>query len=112
MKFLLDEDVPLELLKILQKSGHDIIRVTPSSPDPEIAERAKKEKRILITLDKDFTNRAQFPPKEYDVVQFRIHPPYAERLIEAMDELLRSLSPEEWKGLIVVQEGGHIRVPE
>lgn len=112
MKFLLDEDVPLDLLKTLQKLGHDVSRVIPSTPDSEVARRAKSEKRILITLDKDFTSRAMYPPQEYDIVQIRIHPPYAERIIEAFKTLLQSLPFEEWRGLIILQEGGRIRASE
>jgi len=110
MNFLIDEDVPFKLLKTLEMFGHDCVRTAPASSDSEVAGRAKKEGRILITLDKDFTNIARYPPAKYNIVRIQIHPPYADAIIEAFKKLLNSVKPDEFKGLIILQPKGHIRV--
>lgn len=110
MKFLMDEDVPLKLANALSSRGHDCVRVKPSSADLENAKRAKAEERLLITLDKDFTNISMYPPSQYNILIFQIHPPYADKIIEAMEKLLRALQPSEFKGLIIAEKSGHIRL--
>ena len=57
MKFLADENVPYGVIKRLRKEGIDIISVYDVQrgiTDPEVAELANQEERILITFDKDF----------------------------------------------------------
>jgi len=57
MKLLLDTCVWGGACKELQSAGHDIIWAGewPEDPgDDEILERAHREGRILVTLDKDF----------------------------------------------------------
>lgn len=57
MKLLLDTCVWGGVLKDLRAAGHDVIWAGewPEDPgDSEILERAHKENRALVTLDKDF----------------------------------------------------------
>ena len=112
MKFLIDEDIPVKLIGALRSLGHDVLRVERAKSDKEIAERAKKDDRILITLDKDFSNRALFPPKEFNIIQVQIHPPYAETVIVAITKLLKMVSQDGLQGFIVLQKSGPIRLPE
>ena len=110
MKFLIDEDVPVKLIEALSAMGHDCLRVKPSSSDREIANQSKKEERILVTLDKDFSNIATYPPSEFNIVRIQIHPPYVEALIEAFEKLLKSVPLDSFKGLIILEKSGHIRI--
>lgn len=112
MKFLIDEDVPVKLLRTLTKAGHDAVRVAPSSPDPTNAARALQEGRILVSLDKDFTNKSMYPPERFTIVSIRLHPPYAEDVISAFMGLLKQFPPEQLKGLIVLGPAGSIRILE
>ena len=65
MKFLIDEDVPVKLLRTLTAAGHDARRVAQATPDPTVAAQAREEDRVLVTLDNDFTNTAtsKSPPQ-------------------------------------------------
>ncbi|MDO8498308.1 MAG: DUF5615 family PIN-like protein [bacterium] len=57
MKFVADENLGIQVPKFLRKSGFDIISVSEFAPgitDYGVLEIANEEKRILITLDKDF----------------------------------------------------------
>ncbi len=112
MRFLADEDVPCKLLVALRAAGHDAVRVDQAGSDQAIAHRAKAERRIIVTLDKDFTNRALYPPSEFTIIHIRIHPPYARDLIEAFMRLLDVLPSEKFHGLIVLQKLGSIQVSE
>ncbi len=57
MKFLADENIPLEVVSNLVKLGFDIVSVSKLSPgisDEEVLTLAIKQKRVLITFDNDF----------------------------------------------------------
>ena len=57
MKLLLDTCVWGKACKELQSAGHDVVWAGewPEDPgDDEILERAHREGRVLVTLDKDF----------------------------------------------------------
>ena len=110
MKFLLDEDVPVKLLHALTRAGHDAVRVTPATPDPTIAAQARHEGRILVTLDKDFTNTALYPPSQLTIVHIRLHPPVAEELVETFLRLLAQVPADQIRGLLLVGTGGSLRI--
>jgi predicted nuclease of predicted toxin-antitoxin system len=57
MKFLVDENVGRSIVEYLRNQGFDTKSVSelyPSRDDAFIIEVAQKEKRIIITSDKDF----------------------------------------------------------
>ena len=112
MKFLLDEDVPVKLIRTLTAAGHDARRVAPATPDPTVAVQAREEGRILVTLDNDFANTALYPPRRFTIVHVKIHPPYGEDIAQAVTRLLNELPTEAWKGLIVLWRTGSLRILE
>lgn len=57
MKLLADENIGLEVVNYLRKSGHDVVSATeefPSMTDSVLLKKAFQQGRILITSDKDF----------------------------------------------------------
>ena len=88
MKFIIDENVPVSLLKALRNEGHDAIRVTLSSSDAEIALRAKEEERTLITLDKDFISGAVIIPPGVVIVHIHIHPQTPRSIVDCFMKFL------------------------
>ena len=57
MRFLADESCDFAVVRALRKAGHSVLAVTEISPgveDTEVFELAEREKRIIITEDKDF----------------------------------------------------------
>lgn len=58
MKFLLDENIPNKYKDILVKNGYsDVKRINDFGkglPDSEVFKLAYNQKRIIITIDKDF----------------------------------------------------------
>ncbi|MFN0170984.1 MAG: DUF5615 family PIN-like protein [Bryobacteraceae bacterium] len=68
MKFKTDENLPVEAATALRDAGFDAETVwdeaLAGSDDATIAERVRREGRILITLDLDFANIRAYPPDE------------------------------------------------
>ncbi|NJL28232.1 MAG: DUF5615 family PIN-like protein [Thermoanaerobaculia bacterium] len=57
MKLLADESVDFGLVRALRAAGFDVVAIAeqdPGIPDVEVASRAYRELRILLTEDKDF----------------------------------------------------------
>ncbi len=57
MRFLADENLPLDSVRLLRSRGHDVLAVAESlsgSHDEEILSLAAREDRILLTFDRDY----------------------------------------------------------
>ncbi len=57
MKFLVDESVEYPVGTFLRSSGHDVVAVAedfPSTSDTDVLAAGRRERRILLTNDKDF----------------------------------------------------------
>ena len=53
-----------------------------------------------------------FSPRNFSIIQILIHPAYAETIIPAFLSMLKTMPPEEFKGLILLQENGSVRIAE
>ena len=57
MRFLADENFPGDAVAALRSTGHDVTWVRtamPGSADADILETAQRERRVLLTFDRDF----------------------------------------------------------
>jgi predicted nuclease of predicted toxin-antitoxin system len=67
VKIKLDENIGISGANLLRKSGHDVATVRDErlqgSSDDQIFQVCVAERRILITLDRDFGHASRFPPK-------------------------------------------------
>lgn len=65
MKFLVDENVSMEVVKGLREKNHDVISVAEKGfsgiDDDSVFKLAVTEKRIIVTRDFHFTNFIRFP---------------------------------------------------
>ena len=109
MKFLIDEDVPVALLKFLRAGGHEALRVEAGASDAAVIARARAEGRILITLDADFTNTLLYPPAQCPVVHIQLHPPLTTDLCDLVSRLL-TLPTDDLHGLILLRKTGLTRI--
>ena len=57
MRFLANENVPGPVVAALREHGHDVFWIKESmrgAEDPIVLVRAQTERRVVVTLDKDF----------------------------------------------------------
>lgn len=108
MRFIIDENVRKEVIDFLKSSGHDIFLIPSGSEDEDIAQIAKEAKRIILTHDKHLADILMYPPKEYSgIIRIKIHPPSADTIINALKDLLQTLSSEDInKHLIILEKDG------
>lgn len=104
-KFLLDENVRIDLYKFLQSSGFDIKAGPKGAPDSHLASLSKTEKRIFVTNDEDFAQYTN--DKIFSVVWLKIPQNNPKSLITSFTKLIKEfnkfygrlviLKAEKWK---------------
>ncbi len=91
-RFLLDENVPRSIYRLLKQKGFYVEYVPQGIDDKTVIRIAKDKNLILITRDSDFANELKYPPNTHPgIIVLRIHPslpsPIAERLIYALERI-------------------------
>ncbi|MBF0387530.1 MAG: DUF5615 family PIN-like protein [Candidatus Omnitrophica bacterium] len=57
MKFLANENIPLDSIKVLRASGLDVLSVSEvaaGANDPAVMQMARNDGRIILTFDRDY----------------------------------------------------------
>ena len=113
MKFLADQDVWQPTIDLLTSSGHDLVTAKElgmsKSSDADILSQAYRDKRILITRDKDFGHLV-FAGNALcsGVILLRVRPI---ELGEVHQELLRVLQEHDeselQRSFIIIEPGRH-----
>ena len=107
-KFLIDESVEYRIVKFLRESSFDILAITekfPSTPDVDVLSIAYKEKRVLITNDKDF-GELVFKDKKgsHGVILIRMPFNTTEEKIIKLDQVLKAKATRIIKAFTVITE--------
>jgi predicted nuclease of predicted toxin-antitoxin system len=115
MKLKLDENLSRHLKPVLTEFGHDVLTAADenllSRPDTEIASAAKKEKRMLLTLDIEFADLRKYPPGSHPgVILFRplsLSPLSVNAFIA---DFIRRTELEKLAGCVAVVDPVHVRI--
>ncbi|CCI35228.1 MULTISPECIES: DUF5615 family PIN-like protein [Microcystis] len=113
MRFLANENFPLDAVEAPGQNGHDVLWIRVESPgisDWEVLSRAQAENRILLTFDKDFGELAfrSRLPASVGIILFRIRVPSASVVAEKVAKVI-SLR-DDWYGHFTVIEEDKIRM--
>lgn len=105
-KFLIDESVEYRIVKFLRESNFDVLAIAekfPSTPDVDVLSIAYKEKRVLITNDKDF-GEIVFKDKKGSRGVILIRMPFntTEEKIIKLDQVLKAKATRIIKAFTVV----------
>lgn len=115
MKFLADMGISLKTVTFLNSPGYDAVHLHNQSlerlPDPDILEKARREERVLLTLDLDFSelvavSKAKLP----SVIIFRLHNMHPDRVNSYLREIITQHHNILEQGAIVSVTEGQIRV--
>ena len=103
LKFLLDENVKKDLLKLLSLEGYDAAFKPKGLSNGKLASLSKSEKRVFVTNDVDFSDSFLCPKdKIFSVVWLRIPQDKPEALSESFSNLLKSKnSPQDFEGNLI-----------
>ena len=113
MKFLADMGVAWRVVEWLRQHNHDAIHLRELNltrlPDDEIFEKAKRERRITLTFDLDFSEIVAASGKEIpSVITFRLHNTRTPHVINRLKKVINDSSESLQKGTIIsVEESRH-----
>ena len=115
MRLLADENFPGPAIGVLKASGHDVVWVRTAKPgaaDREVLAWAAREKRILLTFDKDFGELAgrSSLPSECGIVLLRL--PMSKPNDNGRRVASLILARDDWAGRFSVIEPGRVRMRE
>ena len=115
MRFKLDENLPSEMAFLFRRAGHDALSVLDQglggAQDSEIASICLRERRAIVTFDKDFADLRTYPPRNYSgIVVFRLHSQARDHVLGVARRFLRSLEQAELEGHLWIVEESAIRV--
>jgi predicted nuclease of predicted toxin-antitoxin system len=69
MRLYADECVYAKTIRLLRERSHDVLTVydegLEQADDDALLVRARQQKRVFLTRDKDFSNILLYPPVEY-----------------------------------------------
>lgn len=113
LRFLADESCDFAVVRALRAEDYDVLtisEVSHRSDDRELIELASREKRILLTEDKDFgwlvyVNRA----KSAGVILIRFPGNVRQTLGQSITQIVRKQG-EQLIGAFVVMQPGHVRI--
>ena len=115
MRFKLDENLPIELARLLHRSGHDAVTVLDQglggARDSQLASLCTEEGRVLVTFDTDFSDIRTYPPKASSgIIVLRLESQARAHVLETGMRLVSALSASLAGGELWIVEESRIRV--
>jgi predicted nuclease of predicted toxin-antitoxin system len=113
MRFLVDESCDYAAVRALRAAGHDVLaicEVTQGSVDHDLVMQAQKERRILLTEDKDFGWLVFVSHLESPGVILIRYPGHARATLARDVVALVSKQAEALVGSFVVLQPGQVRI--
>lgn len=108
MKFLADVNIPQSVIADLAKNSHDVTDIKSGNrlaPDTEIIQIAKREGRIILTLDKDFIALTQYPKYQVPTIVVRLLDQTPHHILEHLTELFQNQKEKTLqKSLTIIKE--------
>ena len=115
MKFKIDENLPAEYASILRQAGHDAQTVwdegLQGKADPVIADVCQEEERILVTLDRDFSDIRAYPPQEYPgIIAISVRRQDKNHLVDILRRVIALLDSQPIQNVLWIVEEHGVRI--
>ncbi len=115
MRIKLDENLSRHLKGTLTAIGHDVETAADegllSQPDSEVAAAAKREDRVIFTLDLDFADVRRFPPGEHPGVVLSRPPTFGPLTVNKfIERFAQQADLDELAGALAIVEPHRVRI--
>lgn len=115
LNFKIDENLPIEIVDSLRRANYDALTVEEQglkgTPDYNIAEVCKKEGRIIVTLDIDFSDVRTYPPDEYPgIIVLRVKRQSRRHIINIFNRTIPFFNTEPIKHCLWIVEENRLRI--
>ena len=118
MRFFANENLFEPIIEYLKNIGNDVLSIRDAGlsgiSDDEVFQIACKEKRIIITMDKDFARMLRFPPEKCGgIIVVKIYKHTVDETLDIFKKLFASIQEKyvHEKLTIVTPEGIRSRKP-
>jgi predicted nuclease of predicted toxin-antitoxin system len=120
LRFLADHCISNSIVRALQEAGCEVLRLRDAlpieSPDPVVIAKAQELNAILLSMNGDFADLVNYPPRNYEgilALQVRNHAEVVERLMSRLIAYLQAYpAKDHYRGKLFVIEVDRIRVRE
>lgn len=117
MKFKVDENLPIEIAELLRSAGHEAHTVREEgmagADDPILGSVLQRERRVLVTVDKDFSDIRAYPPSEYPGIIVLRARRQSKWLLLALARMVVPLLPAEpLEGTLWLVQPNRLRIVE
>jgi len=114
MRLFANENLYEPVIGYLREIGNDVLCIREAGlsgiSDDEVYQIACKEKRIIITMDKDFTRMLRFPPEKCGgIIVVKIYKRAVDKTLEIFKKLYGSLKEKEVSGNLVIMTPEGVR---
>ena len=115
MRLKLDENLPVEMAKLLRQAGHDAVTILEQSMggdlDPDVVAVCRAESRALVTFDTDFADIRAYPPGDYaGLLVFRLRQQDKPHSLAVLRRILPLLDREDIDGQLWIVEEEWVRI--
>lgn len=108
LKFVADENIPLQVVYKLREESFEVISITESfsgSTDLEVIEISKKEKAFVLTFDKDFGELIiRLKMQISGIVILRFQPYSVDYIFNRIVQVINFLNSHPGDNFVVVDE--------
>ncbi len=99
MQFKIDENLPVEIAELLIQTGYDAKTVYDQNlkgvKDSHLINICKKENRILVTFDTDFSDINTYPPKKFNgIIVLRLGSQSKQHVLNIFQRIISNISLE------------------
>ena len=114
MLLKLDENMPTDLIDLLQAIGHNaqtcLQEGIAGTGDPAISAHATKESRILLTFDLDFADIRAFPPGTHaGIIVLRLKSHDLISVESALARVFATISVSDFAGNLIIADNRRVR---
>jgi predicted nuclease of predicted toxin-antitoxin system len=115
MLFIADANVFVPMVEGLRHMGHDAFDVKERGlenlSDPDLFQLSQNQRRILITMDKDFSSILLYPPGEhYGIIVVKLYRLKVAEATKLFIDAINDIKPEDISGNLVIIDRGKTRI--
>ena len=115
MRFKVDENLPTEIAGLLTQRGHDAQTVhdegIAGARDESLHAICKREARVLVTLDIDFSDIRYYPPEQLPgTIVLRVGNQSKKHVLQVFSSILSLIEHEILSRHLWIVEEGRVRI--
>jgi len=115
MKFIADENIYKPIIDYLREKKHNVLSVVESghsgSSDDEVYKLACRQKRIIITMDKDFSRIFDFSPQNCGgIIIVKIYKRKIDETLRIFKKYFEKLKEKDIKKNLVIISPESLRI--